>query len=834
MGKVIKLKNREFLMNRVSILKKVILSCWLIMVFGFLTVAREENTYQEPPREITVLVDSPKIPEVRINTGGNILMILEFPGLPSIAELSQPELRLAGIRINPKTNGPSLSQTYYYNQIIFKDLDKMLEIPVIGLPADSKISDVTWSPKGDKAAFLLTCPGGIELWVVNAADGKAVKLTDAINAVGCCSSYDRPWSSFEWCSDNQHILFRRILNDRGNPPTPAPVPKGPVVQDNTENLEKAPLWTYQDLLKNEYDEKMFSFYASSQLMAVDVESQQVISLGNPGIIQNFSTSPDGSYILVEIIDKPFSYLVPYDYFRHRVQVWDSKGKLVEEIADIPRSEDIPVGADAVIKGPREFDWRADAPAVLYWAEAQDDGDPGKEVDYRDKLFLLDAPFTGKPKEGPVLKYRYGNVRWSTGKMAMITIYWQKTRKRIIYRFKPDSPGEPLDLVFDLDSEDEYNDPGRFVLAANQFGRYVLITDKKKKFLYLRGDGASSNGDQPFLDQFEIKTRKTTRLWQSSLSDYEYVFEVIDIDKDKVLISREKAKIQPNYYLLDIKGKKWKQVTDFPHPYPSLKDLEKILIKYKRKDGVDLTGNLYLPLGYDKTKDGPLPIIIWAYPEEFKSKSNAGQVSGSPNQFTQMNWRSPAPWVTQGYAVLDRASMPIVGERDEEPNDTFIEQLVANANAAIDKLDEMGVGDRKRAAIEGHSYGAFMTANLLAHSCLFAAGIAGSGAYNRTLTPFGFQNEERTLWEAPETYIKMSPLMYAPKIKSPILLIHGDADDNPGTLTIQSIRLYQALKGYGAPARLVLLPNESHVYNARESILHVMWETYNWLEKYVKK
>jgi dipeptidyl aminopeptidase/acylaminoacyl peptidase len=127
----------------------------------------------------------------------------------------------------------------------------------------------------------------------------------------------------------------------------------------------------------------------------------------------------------------------------------------------------------------------------------------------------------------------------------------------------------------------------------------------------------------------------------------------------------------------------------------------------------------------------------------------------------------------------------------------------------------------------------MTANLLTHSRLFAAGIAESGAYNRTLTPFGFQNERRSYWEAPEIYNRMSPFMNADKVKDPMLLIHGMADNNSGTFPIQSESYYAALKGFGATVRLVLLPDESHGYAARESILHKHWEVLNWMNKYVR-
>ena len=807
-------------------LKKKVLSCFIFFLLSLFLPAQEELTYQLPSPEIVRLVDAPRTPSVWVSPDGKTLMILEYPGFPTIEELAQPELKLAGLRINPRTNGPSLSQAFYYHKITFKDLKKGKEQPVTGLPENPKISDIRWSPDAKKIAFLLTRSGGIELWVAGVTDGNALRLTEAtINAAGY-------WPSFEWLSDSRRILFQAILQTRGNPPEKDLVPKGPVIQDNEQIKKTAPVHTYQDLLKNKYDEALFKFYATAQLMVAEVDLKKISPLGSPGIIRRFKPSPDSNYILVELVKEPFSYLVPYYLFPQTVEIRDIDGNLVKTLADIPLADDTPKGFDAVRRGPRSFGWRDDVPAQLYWVEAQDDGDPKKEADTRDKVYFLGAPFTGKPIEGPALKHRFRRFHWGTGEMAMVSEGWWKTRKRVTSLFQPDDPGKPMELIFDLSSEDRYNDPGRFVLTSNASGRKVLLTDKTGHFLYLSGVGASPQGNRPFIDRFDPKAKNATRLWQSAPPYIEMMIDFIDRDTLCVLTRREGQKVQPNYYIRHLKKGKLQQITHFPHPYPGFQEVEKQLVKYKRADGLDLTGNLYLPPGY-KPGDGPLPVLMWAYPVEFKSKQAAGQVTDSPYRFIYMNWWTPALWVSQGYAVFDRVSMPIVGEGDKEPNDTYIQQLVSNAKAAIDKLTEMGIADPRRVAIGGHSYGAFMVANLLAHSRLFAAGIARSGAYNRTLTPFGFQSEERTLWEALDTYINMSPFMHAQNIKDPILLIHGEADDNSGTFPIQSKRLYHALKGHGALTRLVMLPCESHGYDARESIMHVMWETFRWLDKYVK-
>ena len=308
---------------------------------------------------------------------------------------------------------------------------------------------------------------------------------------------------------------------------------------------------------------------------------------------------------------------------------------------------------------------------------------------------------------------------------------------------------------------------------------------------------------------------------------------MDEDGHLLLTRRESVEIPPNFFIRDLRSGALEAVTDFPHPTPQLLGVQKELIRYKRADGLALTGTLFLPAGHDPEKDGPLPTILWAYPREFKSASAAGQVRDSPHRFVRVGWWSPVPWVTRGYAVLSDPAMPIIGEGESEPNDTYVEQLVSGARAAVETLVERGISDPAKVAVGGHSYGAFMTANLLAHSDLFCAGIARSGAFNRTLTPFGFQSEERTLWQARETYFEMSPFVHADKIKAPLLIIHGAEDNNSGTYPMQSERFYNALKGHGATTRLVMLPHESHGYRARESIMHTVWEMDTWLSRYVK-
>ncbi|MEM8934417.1 MAG: prolyl oligopeptidase family serine peptidase, partial [Acidobacteriota bacterium] len=453
------------------------------------------------------------------------------------------------------------------------------------------------------------------------------------------------------------------------------------------------------------------------------------------------------------------------------------------------------------------------------------------AEIRDTVYLHAAPFDDEPTAMASLGLRYGGTMWGDGDLAIVTEWWWKTRQLRSWRIHPDRPGAEPTLLQDRSYQDRYADPGNPTFTTNAFGRPVLLTDDEAVFLI--GNGASPEGDRPFLDRLDLASGETERLFHSAAPYYERPIRVLDVAQKTVLTQRESVDEPPNYLVRDLDGDTSRTLTDFAHPTPSLQGLQKELIQYEREDGVQLTATLYLPPGYDKEEDGPLPMVMWAYPREFKDAKAAGQVDDSPYRFDRVGWWSQLVWLTQGYAVLDDPKMPIVGEGDAEPNDTFREQLVSSASAAVDEVVRRGVADRERLAIGGHSYGAFMTANLLAHSDLFAAGIARSGAYNRTLTPFGFQAEERSLWEAPDVYFSMSPFMHAEKVDEPILLIHGEADNNAGTYPMQSERFFNALKGHGATARLVMLPYESHGYRARESILHMIWETNRWLDLYVK-
>jgi len=596
--------------------------------------------------------------------------------------------------------------------------------------------------------------------------------------------------------------------------------------------KSAPSVTYQDLIKSPYDEKLFEFYGTSQL--VINKNGIETPIGKPAIYASSTLSPDKKYIMMRTLHKPFSYLVTAQSFPSSVTITDLTGKTVKTLANLPSGEVRPSGYDNLQNVPRSFDWRDDEPATITWAAPLDSGLIRKKMDYHDVVYALSAPFTGEPKELFKTETRFRNIQWGTADLALVSEGLRSKQTSKVSRFNP-TTGK-LEKLWERNQTDVYGNLGDPVTNKNKYGRSVVMPiENGTKLLMNNVTGSSPKGDLPFLATFDLNTKKSDIIWRSNEGQYEYVYDIIDPAKLTLITRKETQTEVPNYYIKNLKLRiADQQITSFTNPYPQMQGVTKQKITYKRSDGVDMTGDLYLPKGYNKEKDGPLPVLIWAYPAEFNSADDAAQIRGSKDRFITINPGGPVFFVTQGYAVLDNASMPIVAKDGKKPNDTFVEQLEMNAKAAINKLSDLGVGDRNRMAVGGHSYGAFMTANLLAHTNLFKAGLAESGAYNRTLTPFGFQNEERTYWDDPKLYYEMSPFSYADKIKTPLLLIHGDADDNTGTYPINSERLFAAVKGFGGTVRFVFLPYEAHGYRGRENLMHKLWEQYQWMETYVKK
>jgi dipeptidyl aminopeptidase/acylaminoacyl peptidase len=778
----------------------------------------ESVPYRMPPKAIADIADAAPTPRVVLDPSGEWLLSLEHPALASMADLSREELRLAGIRFNPGTNSRSRRDVAVGAEILrIKDGSSR---GVQGLPESPRIDHVSFSPDGSHFAFTHTADDGMELWVADVAAATAKRVASKLNGV-----FE---DIYHWRSDGRGLVVRTVPGNRGPAPKAPSVPEGPIVQETSG--ENAAAWTYQDLLESPHDEDLFEHYGQAQIVEVDL-SGNATPVGAPALIARAEPSPDGTALLVERLERPFSYLVPHTRFAKRVEIWERSGKMVREVARVPLAENVPLGRNAVPLGPRQIQWRPEADATLFWVEALDGGDPKADASVRDKVFSFQAPFDSEPRELASLNLRFGDAYWGEGGVALVREWWWADRRERLWRVDTSGAGPSPKLLFEYSYEDRYNVPGTPMVERNARGLDVLVTADGGKTLFLTAEGASPEGDRPFVDALDVETGKKTRIFRSEGSFYEEPVAFVDLASRKLLTRRESAEEPPNYFVRDLSSGDLQAVTRFPHPYPGLVGASRELVRYTRSDGVQLTATLHLPPGY--APGTRLPVFVWAYPIEFKSADAAGQVTESPHRFPRVSWGSPLYWLTQGWAIMENATMPIVGEGDEQPNDTYIEQLVASGQAAVDEAARRGVADPERAAVGGHSYGGFMTANLLAHSDIFRAGVARSGAYNRTLTPFGFQSEERTFWEAPEIYFKMSPFMHANRINEPILLIHGEADNNSGTFPIQSQRLFHALKGHGAKARLVLLPHESHGYRGRESVMHALWEMNEWLEKYVK-
>jgi len=795
------------------------LSFVFVSFFAFAGFA-QETTYRMPPKEIAEVVDAPAPAQATLSPDGNWLLLMQPSPMLTIADLSQPELKLAGVRFNPERHDQS--RLSYITSFTLVRVGNGESRPVAGLPSSPRARFVSWSPDSAHIAFTLSTPAGVELWVANVGTGSARRLSSHF------VNLTIPRRPYEWMPDSRALLARVVFSERPAPPEDSRTPGGPAVQESRGRKSPAP--TYEDMLSDEVDAALFEYHMQSELALIPLEGDPT-RIAPAAMVVRAAPSPDGRYLVVETVHRPFSYRVPVERFPRRIEVWTSAGQVIRPIADLPLATPQLAVRCGRRRSRSESDRRADKPATLFWVEAQDQGNPRDNVSVRDRLFTLDAPFVSTPMTLMDAPMRYRNIVWGTDDIALVDTRRWRDRKQQTWRLRA---GAPPSLLFDRSYEDRYSDPGNPLTRTNAAGREVLRIAADGRSLFFTGEGASPEGSRPFLDRFDPEKKKATRLFRSAAPNYEVPLDVLDARANVILTQRESVSEPPNWFVRDLQKKSERALTSFSNPTPQLAGVKKEVIRYKRADGVDLNGTLYLPPGYDAQKDGPLPVLMWAYPREFTSAAAASQLTTSPYRFVRVTGTgSPIYFTLRGYAVLDNPTIPIVGEGARNPNDTYVEQLVAGAKAAVDELVRRGVGDRDRMAIGGHSYGAFMTANLLAHSDLFRTGIARSGAYNRTLTPFSFQAEERTYWEAPEIYTTMSPFMHANKINEPILLIHGMEDDNTGTFPIQSERLYAALAGLGGTVRLVMLPKEAHGYRARESVMHMLWEMDGWLERYVK-
>jgi dipeptidyl aminopeptidase/acylaminoacyl peptidase len=760
--------------------------------------------YLMPPKAMVDIMDAEPLPAVALSPDRSVMLLSHRRSMPTIAEVAAPFLGLAGARVNPRTNGfRVLGGTI---ALTLKDVATGAERK-LALPASGTFAGL-FSRDGKKIAITHTTDHGMRLLVADVTTGEVRPVIDGgLNGVaGGCS----------WLDDSTGFLCRLTPEGRGAAPAAPAVPAGPNIQENIGRT--APGRTYQDLLASAHDERLYDYYYTSQPAFVGLDGKKT-PIGKPAVYAGLNLSTDGNWLVVTRVKRPYSYLVPAGLFPREVELWDRTGRLVRRLADVPMGDTIPV--NGVFAGPRAFQWHPLEPATLYWAEALDKGDIRNAVPHRDRIVVLKAPFSGQPTDVLKTEWRYGGLQVTEKGVLLVSESDRATRMRRTSIVD----GGPPRVAWQLPQQDRYGDPGTPV-----FRPATSVVMQVGDVVYLNGAGASPQGDRPFLDRFNLRTLKAERVWQSDESSLESVVAILDDGATRLITARQTKDVPPNYVARDLAARTERPVTTFKDPHPQLSDVERRFVTYKRKDGVTLSGTIYLPPSYRPGQR--LPMFVWAYPQEFTSTDAASQVVGSPHRFAQVGGASHMLLLTEGYAIFDGPTMPIIGP-GETANDKYIEQLVASAEAAVDYAVGIGVADRDRIGVGGHSYGGFMTANLLAHSDLFRAGVARSGAYNRSLTPFGFQNETRTFWEVPDVYAKMSPFWFAHKVNEPILLIHGEKDDNSGTFPIQSERFYMALKGHGATVRYVTLPHEAHGYAARESNMHVVAETVGWLEKYVK-
>lgn len=777
--------------------------------------------WKVPPPEVVEIVDAPASPAVLPSPDGQRLAIVERPELPPLVDVARPWVGLAGLRIDPETN--ARARASHSTGLAVRGLDGGAARRV-ALGEGARLGDVRWSHTSRALAFTLTRDDGVDLYVVD-CDGEGETLEPRRVAQGLNGVFG---DGFDWMPDGAHLLVRLVDGERGERPVPPRVPAGPAVQETSGS--NTPVRTYQDLLAGPFDEDLFAWLGATRLVLVDVRDGAQVELGARGLVVSADTSPDGRHVLVETLERPFSYLQPWWAFPTRVELWRAEGGLEAEIARRPMQENVPIGG--VPTGPRSHAWQQSAPATLVWLEALDGGDPKAEAEWRDRWMALEAPFEGEPRTLLRTEERARGLSWlRDGRHVLAGDYDRDRRWTRTGLYDLEAPEEPLRWLDDRSVNDRYGDPGGIETELDERGARLVRQDGP--WIYRAGAGDAPGGARPFLDRQRLDDGTTERLWRCAPGSYETLRAVqasASEQKPRILTEYETPDEAPNWRLRDLERDTIQALTDFPDPTPQLRGITKELVTYERADGVALSATLYLPA--DHEPGTRLPLVVWAYPLEYNDPATAGQVRGSPHRFTRIGGYSHLLFLTQGYAVMDNATMPIVGDA-ETMNDTFVEQIVASAEAAIAKAVDLGVADGTRVGVGGHSYGAFMTANLLAHCDLFKAGVARSGAYNRTLTPFGFQSERRTLWEAPETYAAVSPFFHANAIDEPLLMIHGEKDSNSGTFPMQSERLFAAIKGNGGTARLVMLPFEDHGYRARESVLHTLAETIEWFDQHVK-
>ena len=793
--------------------------------------------YDLPPKNILDVMRAPSPPIPEVSPTHDAILLISWQDYPSISRVATPFLRLAGARVEPKNHskhdtpgGYGITPCARSFELVRIDASQQIHI---ALPEGACPGEPIWSADGKRFAFVNISPEAVELWIGDAKTGEAHQVPVArLNPMF--------GDEMQWMPDQKTLLVKLVPDGMGAPPPEPVVPPGPSIQETTGEKGQSSTYENRDTLGNKHDEDVFDYFAASQLAFVDASTAAITLVGKPENYESLDPAPDGRHILVTSIHKPYSYVTTYDRFPQEIEVWDTADRshvLAHTIASLPLADRVPI--NGVPLGPRDFSWRATQTATLVWAEAQDGGDWNVTVPVRDKVMLQKAPFDSPAVEITRTEQRYVGVSWSEQPSVALLYEFDNNRHwRRTFVIDVDHPERKPGLLWDLSTDEKYANPGNPVMRQLPNGFSVVRVDGDS--IFLAGAGASPDGDRPFLDHLDLRTLKSERLFRCDKTSYEQFLAFTGTGTGTLLTWRQSPTDPPNAFVRTL-GKPIDAptgeavfastsvaITHIPDPTPEVRAIKKRLVKYKRADGLDLSFTLYTPPGYKKGTR--VPTILYAYPLDYADASKAGQVSGSQETFTRL--RQYRLMLLAGYAIIDNASFPIVGD-PKKAYDTYLEQLVADAKAAVDEAVRLGVADPNRIGVTGHSHGALMTANLVAHSDLFRAGVATSGSYNKTLTPFGFQNERRSVWEATDVYLKVSPFFSADKLKTPLLLMHGAEDANPGTTPIQSTKLFEAIRGNGGTTRLVILPHEPHWYTAMESNEQEVYEMLRWFDKYVK-
>jgi dipeptidyl aminopeptidase/acylaminoacyl peptidase len=690
------------------------------------------------------------------------------------------------------------------------------------LPADVQLGTVRWSNKGDRVACVVFAKGGADLWIVEAATGNARRL-EGVKMYPIANVLD-------WSNDDASLFTALVVNDAGKLPEVSEVPDGPAVRKSAGRA--TPQRTSRDVLRTTDDQARFQFIVTCQLAWVPVDGSAVKKLGEPVALDRCEMSPDERYVRVNRFVLPAPLGFPSYLFPYKVELWPTAGGAPIAIGDVPLNDRSAVASVSPL-GPHDYTFAPDGQS-LWFASWEDKPGANAQAAVRDtslpppgvdKIFKLSAPFTGTAMEVARSEFPIqGTVFTADGAKLLVAEAYEPRRVERESWLDAKQPSKLNALVY-RSTEGVYDDPGRLAMKSDRHADVAWVTADGKSF-YRMGDGFEADGQRPFLDRCAFAGGKSTRLFQSDLKRLEAPVTVLTPDAKRFITLAQTATEPPNWFARKAGDKKATQVSAFKNPLEALSRATRQQFTFKRDDGVVLNAEVVLPADW-KPGSPPLPTLFWIYPNDYRSAAAASQNRTSPNRFPSQSPLNPEVLVTQGYAVV-KPDLAIVGT-----NDQYVAELQRSAKAAVDECVKRGFTDRDRIAVAGHSYGAFSTVNCLAHTKLFRAGWASDGAYNRTLTPFTFQAETRNLWEAKDTYLGMSPFLYANQIDAPLLLMHNQDDTNVGTNPIQSQRLFEALNGLGKTAQLVEYPYEDHGPAAKETVLDYWARALDWIDRYVK-